>query len=404
MQPSRTSEPAECPVDVVPVSTLVLAALLAWTGCGGDGSGPSGPPGPSDGASDVSLAVEEVATGLSRPLHLTSPAGDPRLFVVEQGGTVRVVREDGTLQQEPYLDLTSRVQSGGEQGLLSLVFHPEFADNGRFFVNFTDGSGDTRVEEFDVDPAASTLPQTPGDSVLGVEQPYSNHNGGLLKFGPDGMLWIGLGDGGSGGDPQGNGQDPATLLGSMLRVDVDAGSPYTVPSDNPFVGESGRDEVFAYGLRNPWRFAFDRSRGLLYVADVGQSSWEEVSVIPADSAGVNFGWNVMEGAHCYEADSCDTSGLLLPVVEYSADEGCAIIGGEVYRGDAIPELRGHYFYADFCSLRLRSFTYEDGEAREQTSWDVGEVGRPLGFGRDSDGEVYLLVEGGTVYRFVEEGS
>lgn len=401
MSVSESPDPVPRPGVPGRISLLAFAALVAWTGCGDDGSGPSGP---SDGASDVSLAVEEIATGLSRPLHLTSPDGDPRLFVVGQGGTVRVIRADGTLQGEPYLDLTGRVQSGGEQGLLSLVFHPAFTDNGRFFVNFTDTSGDTRVEEFDVDPAASTLPQTQGDLVIGVEQPYSNHNGGLLRFGPDGMLWIGLGDGGSGGDPEGNGQDPTTLLGSMLRVDVDGGSPYAVPSDNPFVGESGRDEVFAHGLRNPWRFAFDRSRGLLYVADVGQSDWEEVSVIPADSGGVNFGWNVMEGAHCFGADSCDTSGLLLPVVEYSADEGCAIIGGEVYRGDAIPELRGHYFYADFCSLRLRSFIYENGEAREKRSWDVGEVGRPLGFGRDGHGEVYLLVEDGTVYRFVEEGS
>ena len=402
MHLSSTSPPADRPAAPVRASALALAALVAWTGCGDDASPPSGP---SDGLSDVSLAVEEVATGLSRPLHLTSPSGDPRLFVVEQGGLVRVVGEDGTLRQEPYLDLTSRVSGGSEQGLLSLVFHPDFAANGRFFVNFTDTSGDTRVEEFVVDdPAANTVTRTQGDSVLAVEQPASNHNGGLLKFGPDGRLWIGLGDGGGAGDPGGNGQDPTTLLGSMLRIDVDGGSPYAVPTDNPFVGGSGRDEVFAYGLRNPWRFAFDRSRGLLYVADVGQSDWEEVSVIPADSGGVNFGWNVMEGAHCYESDSCDTSGLLLPAVEYATSEGCAVIGGEVYRGDAIPELRGHYFYADFCSLRLRSFTYEDGEAREQTAWDVGDPGRPLGFGRDSDGELYLLVEGGTVYRFVEGGT
>ena len=401
MHPSRRSNLAERLDPPASVFVLALGALVAWTGCGDDGSPPSGP---SDGVSDVSLAVEEVATGLSRPLHLTSPAGDPRLFVVEQGGTVRVIAEDGTLRDDPYLDLTNRVSSDGEQGLLSLVFHPDFTDNGRFFVNFTHTSGDTRVEEFDVDPAANALSQTQGDSVLAVDQPASNHNGGLLKFGPDGMLWIGLGDGGGGGDPGGNGQDPTTLLGSMLRVDVDGGSPYAVPSDNPFVGESGRDEVFAYGLRNPWRFAFDGSRGLLYVADVGQSAWEEVSVIPADSAGVNFGWNVMEGAHCYDADSCDTSGLLLPAVEYPTSDGCAIIGGEVYRGDAIPELRGHYFYADFCSLRLRSFRYREGEEQQPVSWDVGSLGRPLGFGRDGDGELYLLMEGGSVYRFVEEGS
>ena len=401
MHPSLRSNPVEGHAASASVSLLAVAALVAWAGCGDDGSPPSGP---SDGVSDVSLAVDEVVTGLSRPLHLTSPAGDSRLFVVEKGGVVRVITGDGTLQSEPYLDLTGRISTGSEQGLLSLVFHPDFATNGRFFVNFTDTSGDTRVEEFVVDdPAASAVTQTEGSLVLGVDQPASNHNGGLLKFGSDGMLWIGLGDGGGGGDPEGNGQDPTTLLGSMLRIDVDAGSPYEAPSDNPFVGESGRDEVFAYGLRNPWRFAFDRSRGLLYVADVGQSSWEEVSVIPADSAGVNFGWNVMEGAHCYDADSCDTSGLQLPAVEYPTSEGCAIIGGEVYRGDAIPELRGHYFYADFCSLRLRSFRYREGDEQQPVSWDVGAPGRPLGFGRDSDGELYLLMDGGSVYRFVEEG-
>jgi len=378
---------------------LAGVVLAASSGCGDDAPPPSGPPGD---VSDLSLTVEQVASGLDRPLYLTSPEGDERLFVVEQPGSIRIVR-NGAVQAEPYLDIRSRVGSGGERGLLSLAFHPRFRDNGRFFVNFTDTSGDTRVEEFDVDPAASTLSRTQGDLVIGVDQPYSNHNGGLLKFGPDGNLWIGLGDGGSGGDPRGNGQDPTTLLGSILRIDPDGGSPYAVPPDNPFVGEAGRDEVFAYGLRNPWRFAFDRSRRLLYVADVGQDDWEEVSVIPADSGGVNFGWNVMEGAHCFDADSCDTSGLLLPAVEYSQDEGCAIIGGEVYRG-AIPELAGHYFYADFCTFRLRSFVYEGGEAREQRSWDVGDPGRPLGFGRDSSGEVYLLVEGGTVFRLVEEGS
>lgn len=370
----------------------VAALLIAMSGCGDDASSPSAPSG------DVSLALEEVASGLDRPLFLTSPAGDDRLFVVEQPGSIRIVR-DGTLQEEPYLDIRDRIASGGERGLLSLAFHPRFTDNGRFFVNFTDTLGDTRVEAFDVDPAANAVSLTEGELVLGVEQPASNHNGGLLRFDSEGMLWIGLGDGGVAS----NGQDPTTLLGSMLRIDPDGDSPYGVPPDNPFVGEAGRDEVFGYGLRNPWRFAFDRSRGLLYVADVGQNDWEEVSVIPADSGGVNFGWDVMEGAHCYPSDPCDSTGLLLPAVEYSQDEGCAIIGGEVYGGSAVPELTGHYFYADFCTLRLRSFLYEDGEAVEERSWDVGDPGRPLGFGKDSDGEVYLLVDDGTVYRLVEEG-
>lgn len=392
MRLAARETPKRRPLVLTGLSAVAAALLGGALACGGDADPPSGP-------SDAALAVEEVASGLERPVYLSSPPDDPRLFVVEQPGTVRIIR-DGELRPEPYLDLTDRVASQGEQGLLSLTFHPGFTGNGRFFVNFTESGGDTRVEEFEVDPGADVVSGTQGELLLGVDQPYSNHNGGLLKFGPDGDLWIGLGDGGSGGDPEGNGQDPGTLLGSMLRIDVDAGSPYAIPDGNPFVGESGRDEVYAYGLRNPWRFAFDRPRGLLYVADVGQSAWEEVSVMAADSAGVNFGWNVMEGAHCYEADSCDTSGLHPPAVEYSADEGCAVIGGEVYRGDAMPALEGHYFYADFCSLRLRSFVYEDGEAREQQAWDVGSLGQPQGFGRDSDGEIYLLMQGGAVYRLV----
>lgn len=394
--------PSDAPVPTAPrrgravLCALTAVFLAASSGCGDDAPPPSGPPGD---VSDLSLTVEELASGLDRPLYLTSPEGDERLFVVEQPGSIRIVR-DGAVQPEPYLDIRSRVGSGGERGLLSLAFHPRFRDNGRFFVNFTDTLGDTRVEEFQVDPAANTISATEGELILGVEQPASNHNGGLLGFDPEGRLWIGLGDGGVAA----NGQDSTTLLGSMLRIDPDGGTPYAVPPDNPFVGETGRNEVFAHGLRNPWRFAFDRSRRLLYVADVGQNDWEEVSVIPADSGGVNFGWDIMEGTHCYPSDPCDTSGLLLPAVEYSQDEGCAIIGGEVYRGGAIPELAGHYFYADFCTFRLRSFVYEGGEAREQRSWDVGDPGRPLGFGRDSSGEVYLLVEGGTVYRLVQEGS
>src|SRR6266550_6078214 len=263
-----------------------------------------------------SLSVVEVAAGLSAPLYLTSPPGDSRLFVVEQAGRIRIVKS-GTLLTKPFLDIASRVSSGGERGLLSVAFHPSYRTNGFFFVNFTDLAGNTRVERFTVsadpdvaDPATSKL-------ILTVVQPFANHNGGLNVFGPDGMLYIGLGDGGSGGDPFGNAQSRGTLLGKILRIDVDHGDPYNIPSGNPFVGQQGaRGEIWALGLRNPWRFAFDRTSGLLYVADVGQDRFEEVDVVATSRAGVNYGWNTMEGATCFLAATCNQDGLEPPVLVY----------------------------------------------------------------------------------------
>ncbi|HKK09166.1 MAG TPA: PQQ-dependent sugar dehydrogenase [Gemmatimonadota bacterium] len=383
-------------------TALALAALAA-SACGSSASGPTGPGGPGTD-STASLTATPVVRGLSNPLYLTAPAGDDRLFVVEKGGTVRVV-EGGRLLAAPFLDLSSVVSAGGERGLLSLAFHPDYATNGTFYVDFTDASGDTRVVAYRVsasdpdraDPAS-------GDTILSVAQPYANHNGGLLAFGPDGMLYVGLGDGGSGGDPDGNGQDTGTLLGTILRLDVDGGSPYAIPSDNPFAGGSGgRGEIWAYGLRNPWRYAFDAPSGLLYIADVGQGDWEEVDVVPADSGGVNFGWNVVEGDHCYGASSCDRTGLEPPVLEYGHDQGCSITGGMVYRGDAMPELDGTYFYSDYCSGWLRSFRYRAGSVTDERSWSVGDLGRVLSFGRDAAGELYVLSADGSVYR-LEPGS
>jgi len=274
------------------------------------------------------LSVVETAAGLSAPLYLTSPAGDSRLFVVEQPGRIRIVK-NGTLLTKPFLDITSRVSSGGERGLLSVAFHPSYRTNGFFFVNFTDLAGNTRVERFaasadpDVaDPATSKL-------ILAVVQPFPNHNGGLNVFGPDGMLYIGLGDGGSGGDPFGNGQSRGTLLGKILRIDVDHGDPYAIPSDNPLVGQQGlRGEIWALGLRNPWRFAFDRLSGLLYVADVGQDRFEEVDVVTATRAAVNYGWNTMEGSTCFVAATCNQQGLEPPVLVYGHTNGaCSVTAG-----------------------------------------------------------------------------
>jgi len=347
----------------------------------------------------VALDTQIVVAGLASPLYLTAPPGDPRLFVVEQPGRVRIVA-NGSLLATPFLDITDSVLAGGERGLLSIAFHPQYATNGYFFVDYTDLAGDTRVKRYRVSADANEADKGSGKLILFVDQPYSNHNGGLVLFGTDGKLYIGLGDGGSGGDPHGNGQSRAVLLGKLLRIDVDAGDPYAIPADNPFVGVSGmRGEIWAYGLRNPWRFAFDRDAGTLYVADVGQNQREEVNALPAATGGVNYGWNVMEGDQCYGASTCNTSGLTVPVLAYSHSEGCSVTGGYVYRGQAIPNLEGHYFYSDYCGGWLKSFRLDGGAASDQRDWGF-DLGQVLSFGEDSAGELYVLTADGTVYRLV----
>jgi glucose/arabinose dehydrogenase len=238
--------------------------------------------------------------------------------------------------------------------------------------------------------------------MLHIGQPYANHNGGHVLFGPDGMLYVGMGDGGSGGDPHGNGQDRGTLLGKLLRIDVDRGEPYAIPRDNPFGAgrRGGRPEIWAWGLRNPWRFAFDRETGLLYIADVGQSRWEEIHVAAASQPGFNYGWNIMEGAHCYRSRTCDRSGLVMPAHEYDHSQGCSITGGFVYRGRGVPGLVGHYVYSDYCNGWIRSFRYVDGVAREHRDWDVSGIGNVTSFGEDGRGEMYVLSTNGRVYRVV----
>jgi glucose/arabinose dehydrogenase len=349
--------------------------------------------------STAGLMLEPIATGLSRPLYLTAPAGDQRLFVVEKTGRIRIVK-DGELLPIPFLDLGGAVSTGSEQGLLSMAFHPDYASNGFFYVDYTDVDGNTHVTRYSVSDAdADVADPASAKTILTVEQPFANHNGGLLLFGPDGKLYIGLGDGGSGGDPLGNGQSLGTLLGKILRIDVDGGDPYAVPPDNPFVGQAGaRGEIWAYGLRNPWRFAFDAATDRLYIADVGQSAWEEVNVVPADAGGRNFGWNTMEGTHCYNASSCDQTGLTLPVLEYSHDDGCSITGGYVYRGTLAPDLVGQYLYSDYCSGFLRSFTFDGATVTREATWNVGDVGSIQSFGEDARGELYLLSTNGVVYK------
>ena len=356
-------------------------------------------------AGTPALAATRVASGLSNPLDLQSARGDSaRLFVVEQPGRIRILR-GGTLAATPFLDISSRLSCCGERGLLGLAFHPSYAQNGRFYVNYTNPQGNTHVSEFRVSSNADVADPASERQLLFVAQPFANHNGGGLAFGSDGRLYIGLGDGGSGGDPQGNGQDPGTHLGKMLRIDVDSGMPYAVPSDNPFRTTVGAlPEIWALGLRNPWRFSFDRSTGELYIADVGQSAREEVNVAAAGRGGQNYGWNVMEGTACFRPSSgCNMAGLTLPVLDYGRNVGGSITGGYVYRGCRLPGYAGTYFYGDFISGTIRSFRFQNGQATDPRDWS-STIGRDIGnissFGQDAEGELYVVDYDGEIYRIV----
>jgi glucose/arabinose dehydrogenase len=378
---------------------LSLASSLGASAC--SGSGPTGPP-PGTGA-----VLQEVVSGLSFPLYLTTPAGDmARLFVVEKTGGIRIVK-DGALLPDPFLDLSAQVSSGSEQGLLGLAFDPDYATSGMFVVHYTDLAGNTVLSRFHASPDPDRADPASGQVILTAAQPAPNHNGGQVTFGPDGFLYLGLGDGGSRGDPEGRGQDLSDLLGSILRIDARAGDPYTVPADNPFAANpNARPEVWSYGLRNPWRFSFDRASGDLYIADVGENHFEEIDVSPAAESGgkgVNYGWSIMEGAHCFRETGCDQTGLALPVLEYNHSQGCSITGGYVYRGGAIPALQGHYFYADLCRGWVRSFRYAGGAVADETSWPTLSPGGPIAsFGEDSAGELYVVQAAGGVFKIVPE--
>jgi glucose/arabinose dehydrogenase len=387
---------------------------LALSACGAEVDGPTPAPSASPGASCEATPVSgtpaltsvRIAGGLSAPLDLQAAPGDrTRLFVVEQAGRIRIVR-NGAVVLAPFLDIADRVGSGGERGLLGLAFHPGYAQNGRFFVNYTDRSGHTHIAEFHATPASDAADPASERLLLFVTQPFANHNGGGLAFGNDGMLYIALGDGGSGGDPLGNGQGRATFLGKILRIDVDRGTPFAIPPDNPFVGNAAvLPAIWAYGLRNPWRIAFDRATGDLYIGDVGQNTLEEVDIgLASRRGGENYGWSIMEGTRCFRPPTgCPTAGLTLPVVEYGRSDGCSITGGVVYRGCRMPGYHGTYFYGDFCTGMIRSFRFAGGQVIDQRDWTAA-VGRGIGsissFGVDADGEVYIVDYDGEVYRIV----
>lgn len=414
------------PARTRPAGAFALAAalttLLVACGGGGGGGGPvivptptpalpppsatpaaTASPAPTASAGLPALRLAPVASGLDQPLFLTFAPGDAsRLFVVEQTGRIRVVR-DGVLLDAPFVNLSGRVSCCGERGLLGLAFHPDYARNGRFFVNFTNVDGDTEVIEL----ARSSDPDLASPATIRgfftVEQPFANHNGGMLAFGPDGYLYVGLGDGGAAGDPQNNAQNPNVKLGKILRIDVDA-----YPEPPPGNAPGGDPDVLHRGLRNPWRFSFDRATGDLFIGDVGQNRFEEIDVAPAGAGGLNFGWRVMEASQCYQPrDACDRSGLVLPVVEYDRDAGCSVTGGYVYRGAALPGLVGRYLYADYCSNRVFSFRWSGGAASDsvELTGDLDPDGVLQGitsFGEDAAGELYLTSQGGSVFRIEAE--
>ena len=354
------------------------------------------------------LRLETIAEGFDMPVYLTHAGdGSGRLFVLEKAGRIRIIA-DGTVVEAPFLDIVDRVgSSSNEQGLLGLAFAPDYPTSGHFFVDYTDRNGDTVISRFNVTDDPMVADAASESLVLTYAQPATNHNGGMLLFGPDGMLWIGTGDGGGANDRFGNGQNPQTLLGKMLRIDVtsDPSQPYTIPADNPWVsaqwnGQVVRSEIWALGLRNPWRYSFDAATGDLWISDVGQNTYEEVNLAPASSeGGLNFGWPIMEGLHCFQAADCDPTGLVLPIIEYDHSGNCSITGGHVYRGEAAA-LQGVYFYADYCSMRIWAAS-PNGEGGWQSA-EVLQGESPItSWGVDQQGELYIVEASGRISRLAQ---
>lgn len=360
-------------------------------------------------------AVEEAITGLSSPVRLVAPEGDARLFVVQRNGLIRLYNQDGSSRGN-FLDIRSQTTTGSERGLLGLAFPEDYDFSGRFYVSFTDLDGNSRIDRFRVDPDNPdlALPDSQ-ENLLTIDQPFGNHNGGHIEFGPDGMLYIGMGDGGSGGDPGNRAQNDQTLLGKMLRIDVGGEMGYAIPGNNPFVGEAPLDEIWAKGLRNPWCFSFDGETGDLYIADVGQNVYEEIDVQPVSSSGgENYGWRLMEGPDCYNpAQDCNDGTLELPVYSYVHGGNpyrCSISGGYVYRGTNIPSLDGHYFFSDYCSNQIWTLTWNSAEGMTGFQDRTADMTPPGGFssvasfGQDGFGELYVIDLGGKIYRIISAAS
>jgi len=363
----------------------------------------------ADAPTGSTVRLVKVASVTRPVLAIGARDGTNRLFIVEKGGRIRIVK-NGTLLASSFLNVSASVSKGGEQGLLGLAFHPSFKTNRKFYVNYTNTSGDTIIREYKASPTNPNVVQSgSGRTILKIAQPYANHNGGMIAFGRDGYLYIGTGDGGSGGDPGNRAQSTSSLLGKMLRINVNGRTStrnYLIPSSNPYVGKPGLNEIWQRGLRNPWRFSFDRSTGSLWIGDVGQGRYEEVDRAIRTTAGpgkgINWGWRVMEGNHCFNPSSgCSTTGKTRPLNEYShaSTGGCAVTGGYVYRGAAIPALRGWYVYGDYCNGQV--WAVSAGAGRNTTPVDLLSTGMMIsGFGQDDAGELYLCDLNGAVYRIV----
>jgi glucose/arabinose dehydrogenase len=376
--------------------SLVLAALVACTPSTGNIVNNPTPSG--------AVSLEPVATGLDNPVYVTNSGSGKDLYVVEKTGKVKILENATTTRATPFLDLVGQLDAGdpldatGERGLLSIAFHPKYVTNNFVFAYYTTKNGDLTISRFTVNPttkvAANKL------ELLSIPHPRENHNGGQLQFGPDGFLYIGTGDGGGGGDPDANGQNKQTLLGKILRIDVDSSSPYGIPNNNPFKSTGGAKEVWAYGLRNPWRFSFDRSTGDLWIGDVGQGAFEEVNFTPkGSSVPRNYGWKITEGKSCYEANSCDRTGIDSPVLDYGHAAGdVSITGGFVYRGTASPKIAGKYIYADFSSGRIWSLIKSGGDFVNTLEIDTADL--ISSFGEGADGELYVVALGGKVSKLV----
>ena len=361
------------------------------------------PPSPAQ-LQAMGFQLEPVVKGLNQPTAVTNDGVTPgRLYILEKGGAI-LIEQDGKVSGTPFLDITDKVGSAGsEQGLLGLAFHPDYKNNRFFFVDYTDRNGNTIIARYTTASDGNTADPNSAKQIMEIDQPYANHNGGQLAFGPDGMLYIGMGDGGSEGDPLGNGQKTDTLLGKILRIDVGHGDPYAIPPDNPFAnGDGGKPEIWDFGFRNPWRFSFDRQTGDLFIGDVGQAKWEEIDYIAAGSkGGLNFGWKIMEGAHCYSpATNCDQSGLVLPISKFDHGSGCSVIGGYVYRGSQFPQINGVYFYSDYCSGIVWAITHDASGAWTTTRVvdSSSTYASYSSFGEDLSGELYVTDLNGALYR------
>ena len=348
------------------------------------------------------IGLQPFASGFSSPVAIVN-AGDQRLFVVQRGGLIRIVNPNGTINATPFLSLSSIITAGGERGLLGLAFHPNYATNGRFYVNYTrSGDGATVIAKYTVSTTDPNVANpASAEILLTIAQPFSNHNGGTLNFGPDGYLYIGTGDGGSGGDPNNYGQTLTTLLGKMLRIDVSGETGYTIPSDNSYVGITGEDEIWAVGMRNPWKFSFDRQTGDLWIADVGQNAREEINKVAAPlTAGLNFGWRCYEANIPYNTNGCqDASNYLMPVANYNLGSGnCSITGGYVYRGATYPNMVGKYIFADYCANRIGWVGNNGGTI----TWTSAFTGNFTSFGEDINGELYVAgISNGIISRVID---